>query len=204
MVLVNLSYIRSLRWILFRTTNFEKSNMKFFKELSLALVALQLPGALAWSCVSLSQLSCDAQMIPENSREKECINVDPLDWTNPVTRNKTECFCSDEGKAILKRYFDCFYTRAARCSNRSDKFATSYMIWIEESCYHRYKRRLYCNDDWKPTPPWDMIDNEDMKRRYDLDDPHQYSFDSERTARGIPWHGCNPEDYKLRLGPGWP
>ncbi|KAJ4359131.1 hypothetical protein N0V95_002456 [Ascochyta clinopodiicola] len=52
-------------------------------------------------------------MIPENSWEKECVNIDALDYTNPMTRNKTECFCGDEGKAVLKGYFDCFYTRAS-------------------------------------------------------------------------------------------
>ncbi|KZM20569.1 uncharacterized protein EKO05_0010938 [Ascochyta rabiei] len=178
--------------------------MQFAKKLSLVFIALQLPRALAWSCVSLAQLSCEAREIPENSWEKECINIDSLDWTNPTTRNKTECFCSDKGKAILKRFFDCFYTRASQCPNRSDNFATSYMIWIEESCYHRGKRRFYCNDDWKPTPPWDDIDNGDMKRRYELTDPYQYSLDSERTARGVPWHGCNPDNFRLRLGEGWP
>lgn len=125
---------------------------------------------------------------------------------------------------MLKRYFDCFYERAFQCPNRSEGFATSFMVWgkcccahcqfevtrtntrkkVEESCYHRGKRRLYCNDDWKPTPPWDKIKDNDVKRYYNLSSPHQYSFDNKMTARGIPWHGCRPEDPRDGFGPGWP
>lgn len=76
-----------------------------------------------------AQTSCEAEILPHNSLEARCVKVEHLDWTNPYTRLETQCFCGDEGKRILKDYFDCFYQRAFECPKRSEKFATSYMIW---------------------------------------------------------------------------
>jgi hypothetical protein len=42
---------------------------------------------------------------------------------------------------------------------------------------YRYTRRLICLDDWKPNPPWTKIDNDFMKRHYDLGIPNQYSYE---------------------------
>lgn len=56
-------------------------------------------------------------------------------------------------------------------------------------------------DDWKPIPPWDRIDNEAMKSRYDLSPEHQYSFDNVTLVDMVDWVGCEKKFY---LGDGWP
>lgn len=73
---------------------------------------------------------------------------------------------------------------------------------VAESFWHRETRRLFCSDDWKPTPPWNTIGDHYLKQLYDRGDVFQYIFYSERTAMGLPWLGCdshNPEG----CGVGW-
>lgn len=42
---------------------------------------------------------------------------------------------------------------------------------------HRYQRRLYCLDDYKPEPPWYLINNDYMKMHYNRLRPNQYSYE---------------------------
>ncbi|KAF1361247.1 hypothetical protein EJ07DRAFT_154573 [Lizonia empirigonia] len=180
--------------------------MNSVTRILLACLALYIPLAFALGCASNAQLDCDAEILPANSWENQCWFIDEFDWTNPSTRRQSDCFCHEEGKAILQRWWDCFYTHVASCPwvEADTGLHMSFQIWFEETCYHRYKRRYYCNDDYKPTPPWDEIDNERMKRNYNLSQPFQYSFDDERTVRGVPWYGCDPENDLDRSGHGWP
>lgn len=74
---------------------------------------------------------------------------------------------------------------------------------VQETCYWRRKRRLYCKDDWKPEPPWEELHNEDMKSYYDLESPNQYAFDSNELVETVNWVGCRPKDRTFRAE-GWP
>jgi hypothetical protein len=52
---------------------------------------------------------------------------------------------------------------------------------VDEAYVHRKMRRLFCNDDWKPTPPWQNISSPYMKAQYNTSDAHQYMWDSVDT-----------------------
>jgi hypothetical protein len=56
-------------------------------------------------------------------------------------------------------------------------FGADVCVIEQEWEVHRYQRRLYCLDDFKPTPPWHLIDNDYMKMHYDTKRPNQYSYD---------------------------
>jgi hypothetical protein len=122
------------------------ATMKILKNVGLVSFSLLMKTIAAKSCVvrphliishahqlivaqALAQVSCDAEVWPAGSPEARCTRIEYLDWTNPFSRLEAECFCGDQGKAIVEQYWSCFYERAFACPNRSRGFATSYMIW---------------------------------------------------------------------------
>jgi hypothetical protein len=44
---------------------------------------------------------------------------------------------------------------------------------------------MTCQDDWKPNPPWNEIENDYMAKEYHHDRQNQYIWDYEDEKNGI-------------------
>jgi hypothetical protein len=125
---------------------------------------------------------CEDLIYPEGTAEYECSLRNLLDqapvWSEPGVSKWSKCWCTN--KALLKKFWDCYYTRASRCFPIDDKAAD--WIWYEETDMHRYWRRLYCLDDYKPDLPWDKLSSwfvqyVEENSLYNNQSEYQYAWD---------------------------
>ncbi|KAH3973352.1 hypothetical protein HBI56_110930 [Parastagonospora nodorum] len=161
--------------------------LALFCLLTLATAQL-VPTTSANGCVSGAVEYCNKQVWPPGSPDLHCMSVSDTPWSNEMALMRSKCYCLR--KDLQQTWWTCFYQQAALCPKDQ---VTMREIWHQEWEVHRYQRRLYCLDDYKPSPPWHLINNNYMKMHYNMLRPYQYSYefaqyrkrDTNATARRL-------------------
>lgn len=101
-------------------------------------------------------------------------------------------------RSITKKYWNCFYRELMPCtkekvdldwifseSRRCSEIRGIADRMIGEEWNWRANRRMTCQDDWKPNPQWNEINNDYMAKAYHHDRQNQYFWDYEDEKNGI-------------------